>query len=102
MHHMTGNEIHLVGHLVQPTTSYPVAGNARLSKLHRHDLEQIQLNRLIAQLPRLQVEFPDPANLLSAFAGLADLIVEAAAPDDRDWIACQINAMLEARGTLVL
>lgn len=72
-----------------------------MSKFHRRNHEQIQLNRLVVQLPRLQQEFPDPADFWSAFAGLADLIVDAAGPDDHDWVACQINAMLEARGLLV-
>lgn len=72
-----------------------------MSKLHRRDREQIQLNRLLVQLPRLQQEFPDPGDFWPAFAGLVDLIVDAAGPDDGDWIACQINAMLEARGLLV-
>ncbi|WP_243040105.1 hypothetical protein [Dyella sedimenti] len=98
---MTSNDIHLVGHLVLPATLHPVAGDEPMSKLHRRDLEQVQLNRLMVQLPRLLQEFPDPADLLSAFAGLADLIFDAAGPDDHDWITCQINAMLEARGILV-
>lgn len=72
-----------------------------MSKLHRRDREQIQLNRLLVQLPRLQQEFPDPADFWPAFAALADLIVDASVPDDYAWIACQIDAMLEARGLLV-
>ena len=72
-----------------------------MSKLHRRDRERIQLNRLLVQLPCLQQEFPDPADFWPAFAGLAGLIVDASAPDDCDWIACQIDAMLEARGLLV-
>jgi len=72
-----------------------------MPKYHRHEREQIQLNRLLVQLPRLQREFPDPADFWPAFAGLADQIVDAAGPDDYDWVACQINAMLEARGLLV-
>jgi|GEM_PF-2206402 len=72
-----------------------------MSKPQHRAREQIQLNRLLVQLPHLQQEFPDPADFWSAFAGLADLIVDAAGPDDYDWIACQINAMLEARGLLV-
>lgn len=62
---------------------------------------KMQLNRLLATLPYLQQEFPDPADFWPAFAGLADLIIDAAGPDDFDWVACQINAMLEARGLLV-
>lgn len=80
---------------------YAAASNVPMSKLHRRNREQMQLNRLLAKLPCLQQEFPDPADFWPAFAGLADLIVDAAGPDDLDWIACQINAMLEAHGLLV-
>jgi len=72
-----------------------------MPKLHPRDREQTQLNGLLATLPYLQQEFPDPADFWPAFAGLADLIIDGAEPDDLDWIACQINAMLEARGLLI-
>ena len=71
-----------------------------MPKLQYRHREQIQLNSLLAQLPHLQQEFPDPVDFWAAFAGLADLIVDAAVPCDHDWIACQINGMLEARGLI--
>jgi hypothetical protein len=90
--------------LWQPATSplfLAIIVIAAMTKHRSRGLEQMRLNRLLVLIPRLQRELPDPADFWPAFAGLADLIVDAAAPDDHDWIACQINAMLEARGLLV-
>lgn len=90
-----------MGHTYHLLKFHAVANQGSMSKPHSRAPEQIQLNRLLATLPYLQQEFPDPADFWQAFAGLADLIIDAAGPDDFDWIACQINAMLEARGLLV-
>lgn len=90
----------ITGHSLHHLRFHAVASDVPMSKLHRRNRQQLKLNRLLAKLPCLQQEFPDPADFWRAFAGLADLIVDAADADDIDWIACQINAMLEARGLL--
>ena len=58
------------------------------------DQLQIELNRLLLQVPRLLRDSPDPADFWPAFAGLADPILEAAGPDDCDWAGEGISAIL--------
>jgi len=41
---------------------------------------QILLNKLLVQLPRLRRENLDPVAFLCEFSGLADVIVDGAAP----------------------
>lgn len=62
------------------------------------DQLQIQINRLVLQMPRLKRENPDPADFWPAFAGLADDVLDQASPDDHDWAAATIEAMLEDNG----
>jgi len=59
---------------------------------------QILLNKLVVQLPRLRRENPDPADFLCEFAGLADVIVDGASPEDFDWAVTRVEPMLEAPG----
>lgn len=40
----------------------------------------------------------DPADFLCEFAGLADVIVDGAAPEDFDWAVTRVEAMLMAPG----
>lgn len=61
---------------------------------------QIQMNRLTVQMPRLQRECPDPADFWPAFAGIADSVVDAAGPEDFDWVVTQIDAILNRNGLL--
>jgi hypothetical protein len=62
------------------------------------DSLMIRIDRLAVELPGLQRESPDPAEFWPRFAGQADCIVDAAAPDDYDWVVTQIDAMLASRG----
>ncbi|WP_426269131.1 hypothetical protein ACN9MB_12965 [Dyella kyungheensis] len=59
---------------------------------------QILLNKLVVQLPRLRRENPDPVDFLCELAGLADVIVDGAAPEDFDWAVTSVEAMLIAPG----
>ena len=59
------------------------------------DQLQIELNRLLLQVPRLLRESPDPADFWPAFAGLADPILEAAGADDCVWASDQVSAILK-------
>jgi hypothetical protein len=59
---------------------------------------QILLNKLVVQLPRLRRENPDPVDFLCEFAGLADVIVDGASPEDFDWAVISVEAMLSSSG----
>ncbi|WP_266180836.1 hypothetical protein [Dyella humicola] len=63
----------------------------------RDDL-QVKLNCLYLQVRRLLRENPDPADFWPEFAGRADEILDQAGPSEYDWVAGQIDAMLEDNG----
>jgi hypothetical protein len=73
---------YLVGHTYHPSKFHALASQGPMSKLLSRDHEQMQLNRLLAMLPYLQQQYPDPADFWPDFAGLADLIIDAVGPDD--------------------
>lgn len=59
-----------------------------------------ELRTLIAQLadrlPELIQEHPDPADFWPAFAGLADVIEDSAAPDDARWASDAVLGLIAA------
>lgn len=62
--------------------------------LPREILQQ-HLNVLEAQLPDMVRALPDEADFWPAFAGYADVIVEAAGEADCEWVHERLDAMLE-------
>lgn len=64
------------------------------------DQLQVALNRLLLQVGRIKREFPDPVEFWPEFAGRADAIVDAASPQDYDWVVTQLDRMLEGEGLL--
>lgn len=59
---------------------------------------QQKLNAVEAELPRLIAEYPDPAELWPAFAGIADEVLDSAGSDLHEWVADKIEGMLSFHG----
>ncbi|OJW42485.1 MAG: hypothetical protein BGO50_01760 [Rhodanobacter sp. 67-28] len=59
---------------------------------------QALLKTLGDQMPVLVREHPDDGDFWANFAGASDFILDAAGPDDFDWVLEQINALLIANG----
>jgi hypothetical protein len=59
---------------------------------------QRRLAELEAQMPQLMRDHPDRGELMSAFAGIADDILDAAGIDDDEWAFGEIERILDAFG----
>ncbi|TBR37065.1 MULTISPECIES: hypothetical protein [Dyella] len=59
------------------------------------DQLQAHLDALHAQVPQLLNGSDDRDEFWPAFASLADPILEAAGPDDYDWVSSQITGILQ-------
>lgn len=55
---------------------------------------QEQLNELDGAMELLKQANPDPSDFWPAFAGMADVILDAASSDDYDWVNQQTDAIL--------
>ena len=56
------------------------------------------LNVLEARLPAMIHAHPDPADFWPQFAGHADVITDAAGPDDFEWVQERLDDMLRHHG----
>ncbi len=59
-----------------------------------------QLDELEKALPRLIECYPDDAEFWPAFAGMADVIEDAAGPDDYEWVLQRVDGLLARHGKL--
>lgn len=60
------------------------------------DQLELDLQQLHDQVPRLLRGNEDRDEFWPAFATLADPILEAAGPDDYDWVSAQITGILQS------
>lgn len=67
--------------------------------MHRADLVT-QLEALELALPDILARCTDEADFWPEFAGIADEIVEAALPEDHDYVAGRIDSMLKNAGMI--
>ena len=63
----------------------------------RAQLQQA-LNGLDASLETMKAQYPDSGDFWSAFAGEADVILDAAGSDDYDWVNSRVDDLLRKHG----